>query len=65
MDEAKYCKWYCVEWVDDNKWMFQSRCGETRIVSRYEKFFKELYDESDYHKCPNCGKPTTVGALMD
>lgn len=33
--ESKYCKWFCTEFIDDNKWLFESRCGEKRIISRY------------------------------
>lgn len=57
-----YCKWFCVSWEDNNKWLYQSRCGESRVVSKSEKFFKHLYNEG---KCPNCGKTITVGELID
>lgn len=64
MNDSKYCKWFCVQWEDDNKWLFQSRCGESRVVTRHQKFFKELYSD-DKNLCPNCKKTMTVGALMD
>lgn len=60
-----YCKWFCMEWVDDNKWLFESNCGEKRVVSKSEKFFKHIYKDNDLNLCPNCGKHITVGALMD
>ena len=63
--EGKYCKWFCTEYVDENKWMFKSRCGEQRVVSRSEKFFKHLYKDDDTNFCPYCNKPITVGQLMD
>lgn len=62
---AKYCKWYAVRWEENNKMLFESQCGEQRVVSRYSKFHNKLRDESDNHKCPKCGKPTTIGQLMD
>jgi pentatricopeptide repeat protein len=60
--ESKYCKWFCIRWEDNNKWLFKSRCGESRIVSRGEKFYKQMHNGGI---CPNCGKPMTVGKLMD
>ena len=61
----KYCKWFCTEWIDHHKWLFESRCGEKRIVSKYEKFYKHIYKDNDLNFCPKCGKPITVGELMD
>lgn len=61
---SKYCKWFCTEWVDDNKWLFESNCGEKRIVSRNEKLFKHIYKDDDLNLCPKCDKPITVGELM-
>ncbi|MDU4596470.1 hypothetical protein [Clostridium botulinum] len=63
--KSKYCKWYCTEKVDDNKYLFESKCGEKRIVSKHEKFFKHIYKNDDTNLCPNCKKIITVGALMD
>lgn len=63
--EGKYCKWFCTDYVDENKWMFKSRCGEQRVVSRREKFFKHLYKDDDTNFCPNCNRLITVGSLMD
>lgn len=59
--ESKYCKWFCVEFVDNNKWLFESKCGEKRIVSKHQKFFEHIYKDGDTNLCPNCGKPITVG----
>lgn len=61
----KYCKWFCTELVGENKWLFESRCGEKREVSKNEKFFKHIYKDNDLNLCPRCGNPITVGALMD
>ena len=61
----KYCKWFCTEFVDDNKWLYESKCGEKRIVSKSEKFFKHIYKDDNTNLCPNCGKPIIVGELMD
>lgn len=63
--EGRYCKWYCMEFVDTNKWLFESRCGEKRIVTRGTKFYKHLYKDNDMNLCPNCQKPITVGEIMD
>lgn len=62
---SKYCKWFCTEWMDNNKWLFESNCGEKRIISKYEKFYKHIYKDNDLNFCPKCGKPITVGELMD
>ena len=62
---TKYCKWFCMELVDNNKWLFESNCGEKRVVSKNSSFFKHIYKENDLNLCPKCGKPITVGALMD
>lgn len=62
---SKYCKWFCSEIVDDNKYLFESNCGEKRIVSRYQKFFEHIYRDDDTNLCPKCNKPITVGQLMD
>jgi len=58
---SNYCKWFCMSWEDTNKWMYHSRCGSNRIVSKHEKFFKQMHSEGI---CPNCGKPMTVGELI-
>ena len=64
--KTKYCKWYCVECVDKDKWLFESNCGEYRVVSKHEKFFEYMYrNDDDDNLCPHCGKAITVGALMD
>lgn len=63
--ESKYCKWFCVEFVDNNKWLFESNCGEKRIVSKNQEFFKHIYKDDDTNFCPNCGKPITVGELIN
>lgn len=60
----RYCKWYCDEWVDHNKWMYISSCGERREVSRDSKFFKFIHADSNANLCPNCNKPITIGELM-
>lgn len=62
---VKYCKWFCMEIVDDNKWLFESNCGEKRIISKTEKMFKYIYKDNDLNLCPKCSKPIAVGALMD
>lgn len=59
----EYCKWYCVEFISNNRWLFKSTCGESREISRHEKMFKNLYDNNK-HICPKCGKLTTVGELL-
>ena len=61
----KYCKWFCVEFIDDNKWLFESRCGEKRALSRRQKLFKHIYKDNDKNLCPKCGKPITIGELID
>jgi len=63
MNKTRYCKWHCTEWVDTNKWLFESNCGEVREMSNREKLFKQIYN--DAAMCPRCGKPITVGKLMD
>jgi hypothetical protein len=60
-----YCKWFCTEYMGPNKWLFESNCGEKRIVSRWEKFFGHIYRDDDTNSCPKCSKPITVGMLMD
>lgn len=60
----KYCKWYCTEWMDHNKWLFESNCGEKHIISKNEKLFKHIYRDDDLNLCSKCGKPITVGELM-
>lgn len=62
---SKFCKWFCVELVDDNKWLFKSRCGEERTLSKRQEFFKHIYKDDDSNLCPNCGKPITVAGLID
>jgi hypothetical protein len=62
---SKYCKWYCVEYIDKGKWLYESRCGEKREVSKGQKFFEFLRADNDRNLCPKCGKPVTVGELMD
>ena len=59
-----YCKWFCVEWIDKNKWTYKSSCGEVKDVSKNSKFFKFLHSDSDLNKCPNCNKVITVGELI-
>lgn len=61
---TKYCKWFCTEFIDDNKWLFESNCGEKRVVSRNEKFYKHIHRDDDLNLCPKCEKPITVGELM-
>lgn len=65
MSNSKYCKWFCVEYIDKGRWLFESRCGEKREVSRNAKFFKYIYRDDNTNPCPNCGKIITVGMLMD
>ena len=61
--ESKYCQWYCVEYVDKDKWLFQSQCDASVVVSKNEKFFKFMYANDDANLCPCCGKIITVGEL--
>lgn len=63
--ENKYCKWFCVEFIDNNKWLFESKCGEKRILSKHQKFFKYIYKDDDNNLCPNCNKPIVIGELID
>lgn len=61
---SEYCKWYCTEYIDTNKWLFESACGEKLEVSKHEKMFKHIYKDDGSNLCPKCGKPITVGKLM-
>jgi hypothetical protein len=63
-NNENYCKWFCVELVDDNKYLFQSNCEEKRIVSKWQKFYKHIYKDNGLNLCPKCGKPITVGELL-
>jgi hypothetical protein len=54
-----------MEFIDDNKWLFESNCGEKRVISKNEKFLKHIYKDNNLNLCPKCGKPITVGELMD
>ncbi len=60
----EYCKWFCMEYIDHNKWLFESNCGEKRVVSKNEKFFKHIYKDNGSNLCVKCGKPITVGELL-
>ena len=59
-----FCKWFCVEYIEQNKWLYQSRCGLNRVISKNEKFFKYIHMDNNINFCPNCKKPITVGELL-
>ena len=62
---TKYCRWFCTEYIDNNKWLYESRCGGKMEVSKNSKFFKYLHMDNDLNLCPNCERPIIVAQLMD
>lgn len=63
--KGKYCKWYCTEFIDNDKWLFESKCGEKKVLSKNQKLFKNIYKDDNNNLCPNCGKLITVGEIID
>lgn len=63
--KGKYCKWYCTEFIDNGKWLFESKCGERKVLSKNQKLFKHIYKDDNNNLCPNCGKLITVGEIID